>query len=176
MSRRGRPQQQRRAERPVQRREHRPPPPPPRRPGLPDAVIIDLDGTLAIIGERSPYDASRSEEDLLNQQVAWVAHSWLFDAAPSRRDDRAIVLVSGRQEKDRPPTERWLAANHVMHDALHMRATGDTRNDAVVKRELYETHVRGRYNVVLVIDDRQRVVDMWRSLGFQCWQVAPGDF
>jgi hypothetical protein len=152
------------------------PQPPPRIPGLPDAVLVDLDGTLAIIGNRDPYDASRAEVDVLNEQVAWVAHSWLFDGTATKREDRAVVLVSGRQEKDRPPTERWLRRHGIVHDALRMRATGDTRSDAIVKRELYERHIRGRYNVVLVIDDRQRVVDMWRSLGFQCWQVAPGDF
>jgi hypothetical protein len=152
------------------------PQPPPRIPGLPDAVLVDLDGTLAIIGNRDPYDASRAEVDVLNEQVAWVAHSWLFDGTATKREDRAVVLVSGRQEKDRPPTERWLRRHEVVHDALRMRATGDTRSDAIVKRELYERHIRDRYNVVLVIDDRQRVVDMWRSLGFQCWQVAPGDF
>jgi hypothetical protein len=143
---------------------------------VPDAILIDLDGTLAIIGDRDPYDASSAEVDELNEQVAWVAHSWLFDGTTEARQDRAVVLVSGRQEKDRRSTERWLDRHGVVHDALRMRATGDARNDAIVKRELYERHIRGRYNVVLVIDDRRRVVDMWRSLGFQCWQVAPGDF
>ncbi|MCU1472235.1 polynucleotide kinase [Amnibacterium sp.] len=143
---------------------------------MPDAVLIDLDGTLAIIGDRDPYDASTAEVDELNEQVAWVAHSWLFDGTTEARQDRAVVLVSGRQEKDRRPTERWLDRHGVVYDALRMRATGDPRNDAIVKRELYERHIRGRYNVVLVIDDRRRVVDMWRSLGLQCWQVAPGDF
>jgi hypothetical protein len=143
---------------------------------VPDALLVDLDGTLAIIGDRDPYDASRAEVDLLNEQVAWVARSWLFEGGPTRREDRAVVLVSGRQEKDRAPTERWLRRHGVTYDALRLRATGDVRNDAVVKRELYEQHVRGRVNVVLVIDDRQRVVDMWRALGLQCWQVAPGDF
>jgi hypothetical protein len=160
-----------------QQRDRSPKPQPPRRiEGVPDALLVDLDGTLAIIGDRDPYDAARAEVDTLNEQVAWVAHSWLFDGAEARRDDRAVVLVSGRQEKDRPPTERWLRRHGVVHDALRMRATADTRNDAIVKRELYERHVRGRFNVVLVLDDRQRVVDMWRSLGLQCWQVAPGDF
>lgn len=152
------------------------PQPPPRIPGLPDALVVDLDGTLAVIGDRDPYDAARADVDTLNEQVAWVARSWLREGTTARRDDRAVVLVSGRQEKDRGVTERWLRRHGVEHDGLHLRATGDTRNDAVVKRELYEQHLRGRVNVVLVIDDRQRVVDMWRSLGFQCWQVAPGDF
>jgi Straboviridae polynucleotide kinase len=30
--------------------------------------------------------------------------------------------------------------------------------------------------ILCVFDDRQKVVDMWRSLGQACFQVAPGDF
>ena len=31
-------------------------------------------------------------------------------------------------------------------------------------------------DVFLVVDDRQKVVNMWRDLGLTCVQVAPGDF
>jgi hypothetical protein len=31
-------------------------------------------------------------------------------------------------------------------------------------------------NVAMVFDDRQQVVDMWRSNGLTCFQVADGDF
>ena len=34
----------------------------------------------------------------------------------------------------------------------------------------------GNYNVKFVLDDRNRVVEMWRSLGLTCLQVADGDF
>jgi hypothetical protein len=50
------------------------------------------------------------------------------------------------------------------------------RKDAIVKRELFDAHVRGTWNVNFVLDDRQQVVDMWRGLGLVCLQVAPGDF
>jgi hypothetical protein len=57
-----------------------------------------------------------------------------------------------------------------------MRAAGDTRNDAIVKGELFDIHVRDRYRVRFVLDDRNRVVDWWRRIGLRCWQVAPGNF
>ncbi len=31
-------------------------------------------------------------------------------------------------------------------------------------------------SVFMVVDDRQKVVDMWRDLGLTVFQVAPGDF
>jgi hypothetical protein len=57
-----------------------------------------------------------------------------------------------------------------------MREAGDSRKDSIVKQELYEKHIEPSYDVFVVLDDRNQVVDMWRSLGLVCLQVAPGDF
>jgi hypothetical protein len=57
-----------------------------------------------------------------------------------------------------------------------MREAGDSRKDSIVKQELYERHIKPSYDVFVVLDDRNQVVDMWRSLGLVCLQVAPGDF
>jgi len=43
-------------------------------------------------------------------------------------------------------------------------------------KEIYEENIKGRYEVLFVLDDRNRVVDFWRSIGLICLQVAPGDF
>lgn len=53
---------------------------------------------------------------------------------------------------------------------------GDMRKDSIVKRELFDAHIRDVYDVHYVLDDRQQVVDMWRGLGLAVFQVAPGDF
>ena len=84
--------------------------------------------------------------------------------------------MSGRSSEFRAHTERWLQANNIRYSELHMRAEGDQRKDSIVKRELFDAHVRGKWNVSFVLDDRQQVVDMWRGLGLVCLQVAPGDF
>jgi hypothetical protein len=57
-----------------------------------------------------------------------------------------------------------------------MRKTSDMRKDAVVKEEIYNENILDKYNVLLVLDDRNQVVDFWRSKGLTCFQVAPGDF
>ena len=91
------------------------------------------------------------------------------------RGDR-IVLMSGRGEDVREGTERWLAAHGVKYDELWMRKAGDTRADDIVKSELFDAHVRHRFAVRVVLDDRSRVVALWRRLGLTCWQVDYGDF
>lgn len=136
---------------------------------LPHAVLCDIDGTLAHHVDRGPYQIEKCETDALNEEVARIL------ALCDRADDY-IVLLSGRQSEFREHTERWLKANGVVYDELWMRAEGDRRPDDVVKSELFDAHVRDRFDVRFVLDDRDRVVALWRRLGLRCWQVAYGNF
>lgn len=136
---------------------------------LPPAVMCDIDGTLAINVGRGPYEMERCEEDALNDPVRQTLENHL------NQGDR-IILLSGRQEEVRPHTERWLAAHGVVYDELWMRAAGDRRGDDIVKGELFDAHVRGRFSVRMVLDDRDRVVALWRRIGLSCWQVNFGNF
>lgn len=60
--------------------------------------------------------------------------------------------------------------------ALHMRTTGDTRKDSVVKKQIFDHGIRRRWNVVAVFDYRNQVVRMGRGLGLTVFQVADGNF
>ena len=138
-------------------------------PFLPPVVLCDIDGTLAWRAGRGPYEIGKCETDLLNPEVARIL------ALCDRAEDY-VILLSGRQSEFREHTLRWLKTHGVVFDELHMRAEGDRRGDDVVKAELFDAHVRGRYNVRFVLDDRDRVVALWRRMGLPCWQVDYGDF
>ncbi|MGW1491263.1 phosphatase domain-containing protein [Streptomyces sp. NPDC002402] len=139
-------------------------------PALPAAVMCDIDGTLAIRGERFPYDFTRCDEDLLNVSVRGALCSF------RRADSDVIVLLSGRGEEHRERTEAWLRRHEVPYDELWMRAAGDGRRDDVVKAELFDRHVRHRFAVRVSLDDRDRVVAVWRRMGLPTWQVNYGNF
>lgn len=139
-------------------------------PALPDAYIVDIDGTVAIKGDRSPYDETRVSEDTPNMPVIEIVQCLSADGA-------AIVFVSGRSEDCRADTQNWLVQYVALQKFdLFMRASGDKRKDSIVKREIFEGKIKDRYAIQAVFDDRNQVVDMWRSLGLTCLQVAPGDF
>jgi len=99
-----------------------------------------------------------------------------------------VIFMSGRSIDYIGKTVAWLIKAKldnlawawdqfkVPTTAIHMRPSKDTREDYIVKKELYEKHIKPYYDVLVVIDDRQQVVDMWRSIGLNCWQVAKGDF
>lgn len=138
-------------------------------PELPTAVICDIDGTLAHANNRGPYDFDKLGTDSLDRPVAELLD--LYDGHGVN-----VILLSGRQEEFRNETETWLAKNLVSYDELHMRPLGDRRGDDLVKMDLFDSNARNRFRVTHVLDDRDRVVHLWRSLGLPCWQVAPGKF
>jgi hypothetical protein len=136
---------------------------------LPWAILVDIDGTLAHMGDRSPYDGSRVGEDTLDQVVFDLVYSHYLAG------DR-VIIFSARDAKYRPETYRWLVENEVSFDSLVMRTEGDTRKDAIVKDEMFEAEIAGKYNVRFILDDRDRVVEMWRAKGIKTLQVAAGNF
>lgn len=137
--------------------------------GAENAVICDLDGTLCLHNGRSPYDTEKCEQDGVN----WPVWELLF-----RNWAKKIIFVSGRDEQYREQTANWLKThlNFITEWELYMRPHDDRRDDLIVKRELFDQYIRGKWNIDFVLDDRTRVVDMWRSLGLVCFQVAEGDF
>jgi len=132
--------------------------------GLQHIVICDLDGTLSLLNGRDPYDASTCDKDLLSPVIDSIIRS------------RDAVLVSGRSDKYKPQTLAFLEKHDIKYIKLLMRKEGDFRKDYLVKQEIFETEIRDRYNVDFCLDDRNQVVDLWRSLGLTCLQVADGNF
>jgi predicted kinase len=143
--------------------------------GLPTAIICDIDGTLAHMCDRSPYDYKACIGDALCAPVAdLLARYNPFHCLDT--DPATVILLSGRDEMCRPETETWLGVYDIAYDVLYMRPEGDQRKDRIVKKEIFDREIRGKYNVLFVLDDRNQVVDMWRELGLTCYQVAPGNF
>ena len=171
-----------------------------------NTIIFDLDGTLAIIEKRrikagSPtgltptkekmdwnifFDGKNIELDEPNYPVISMAQMYY-------ENGYNIVIFSGRNDRSYKETKEWLEKYEVPYNLLVMRpdkfqsdsypiaegnpATPDMRYmpDEILKKKMLDTFV-DIDDVFMTVDDRQKVVDMWRSLGLTCFQVAPGNF
>lgn len=134
---------------------------------LPNAVICDIDGTLASLNGRDPYDIERASEDTLNVNVALVLKS-LSDAGMK------VIMLSGRRAETREQTVRFLNDNipSIPVEKLFLRSDSDRRPDTTFKKEVFVNEIMDRYNVRVVIEDRPKVVRMWRyELGLTVFQV-----
>lgn len=132
------------------------------------AYIFDMDGTLALMKNRSPFEWSKVGDDELNVAVGTTLVGLAQDAK--------IIILSGRDEVCRAETEAWLKQYHLPYETLLMRSEGDNRKDNIVKKELYENNIKDKYTVIGVFDDRDQVVSLWRRLGLTCFQVDYGNF
>src|SRR5690606_1643209 len=118
---------------------------------------------------RSPYDPTRYHEDTVDWAIRDLADTLGYSVYE-------VILLSGRSSDHRAETEAWLEANNVIYDRLLMRKSGDQRHDGIVKSELVDEHISGVYDVVVHLDDRDRVVDAMRTKGMKVLQVGRGDF
>jgi hypothetical protein len=137
------------------------------------AIICDLDGTLALIGDRDPFNPKTIETDLLNNPVANIlevyTHQTLFEIQ--------IIFITGRFERYRQQTDTWLHKHHIDDYVLFMRPDNDSRKDIIYKKEVYQHHIEPKYDVIFVLEDRDQTVKMWRQeLGLTCLQVEYGAF
>lgn len=166
---------------------------------LPHCIIVDIDGTVAEKGDRSPFDWSRVSGDKPIEPIAKLVKILITQ----KYSEEKIIFFSGRKECCMGDTITWInkhifnyegtyslsndyeirffnsATNEEYYHPeyqLFMRKDDDDRNDAITKRELFEEHIRNRFYVDFVLDDRDRVVKMWRELGLTCLQVCEGSF
>lgn len=131
-------------------------------------IICDIDGTLAEKGERSPYDYSKVHLDTVIDPVADMVDE-------NFRRGITVFILSGREDSCREQTEIWLDRNCVSYNGLYMRKAGDKREDSIIKKEIYEQHIKGKYNVKYVVDDRKRVKRMWVEQGLFVLDVNQHD-
>ena len=164
-------------------------------------IIFDLDGTLANIDVRR--DISTKPNGKLNWEIFASPASILNFDTPNdpvikmaqmfHNDGFKIVIFSGRNDRGFDATVQWLNDFKVPFDLLVMRpdkfkdkswpiadgnpATPDMRfmPDEILKKKMLDAFVDIN-DVFLVVDDRDKVVKMWRDLGLNTFQVAPGDF
>jgi len=142
-----------------------------------EIVIFDIDGTLA--------DVSARQHHLMKKPKDWdsffrgipqdkAIHSMVRLCNILYASGIKILLCTGRREKDRAETVKWLAQEGVNYHELILRRDRDRRSDVIVKREMLAGIDRSK--ILCVVEDRSGVVEMWRSEGLVCLQCAPGEF
>jgi hypothetical protein len=162
------------------------------------AIIVDLDGTLANCEHRRHFvdgtDGKKDwksfyeaiEKDTVNEWCKkLIERFWFILRWDDSETSYEILLVSGRPDKYMDLTMDWLDSTEVgqwcvnPRDSTYnifMRKDGDFRDDTIIKEEIYREYIEPFYDVLFAIDDRKKVVNMWRRLGIIALHCAEGDF
>lgn len=134
------------------------------------AIIVDIDGTIALNINRDYYDMSKILDDVPYKAICDLVK--LF-----HKNKYKIIVVSGRDDTSMEDTKLWLNNYEIPFLHLFMRVTGDNRKDFIIKEEIYKKFIESKFDIRYILDDRAQVVNnCWRKLNLCCLQVAPGDF
>lgn len=140
-------------------------------------IICDIDGTVADLSHRLhhvkkekpdwlSFFAEMSQDTPKSEVLSQVARH-------SRQEEAMVIFVSARPENYRKETEDWIT-KHFSKSKIIMRPANDTREDQIVKEEIYNKYLKN-LNIIAVYDDRPRVIRMWESKGLHVIDCGTGE-
>ena len=151
------------------------------------AVIFDIDVVLA---EKSPDRGYRAYDKVdLDKPVKETLR--LLNYYANKLDHPEILFITGRKEYCRAMTIDWLVfqsnKNDVTYtedfdilgrglssyhfDNLFMRGDTDHRKSEILKKEIYDNHIKDKYDVVAAFEDDPEVAQMYKKEGLFVFQV-----
>ena len=146
-------------------------------------IVVDLDGTLANIDHRLRFIRGDKDKKDWNGFYGAVGqdtiNEWCVELIRAfRLAGYSIVIVSARRQSCLEETKKWLLNNHIfLHqnfmgtfELFLLRKNNDYTPDVDLKRDWL--HKFGKDKILFVVDDRARVVNMWREEGLVCLQCA----
>jgi FMN phosphatase YigB (HAD superfamily) len=137
------------------------------------AIICDLDGTLANINHRLHHSKGGDWDEFHEAGKDDPINEWCKELVSLFHDAGYYVLiVSARPSEQREPTIKWIEEHLGWKPgdnySLFLKDEGDGRKDFEVKKTIWERDLKDNYNVLFAVDDRNRIADLWRSLGLKC--------
>ena len=134
---------------------------------LPPAVIFDLDLTIMVRTNRGPYEYDKADSDKKDPKALWMIKRWIADGITP-------IFITGREATEASlkaiqtclgiePIKK-LSESYFPYLILG-RKEGDRRPSLIVKQELYEQNVEGKYNVLMAFDDDSTTVNMYKQKG-----------
>lgn len=138
-------------------------------PDFADCIIVDMDGTLCFNTTGRPFYG------VPDKMLEDAPCENLINLVNTLSKTCHVIILTGRDESAREATVKWLENHKVIYDSLIMRKLNDFRSGDIVKKELYEQYVLDNYNVLFVLEDSRKCVDMWRKEGLLCLQPNNGN-
>lgn len=138
------------------------------------AIIVDIDATLCYNVTGRPFFGKGAAEGMLTDQPILGTCSLVRNMYQKC----TIIIVTGREGTPEiiEATKMWLSQNNINHDLVYFRPVGSYKHGEECKKEIYEKYIKGKYNILFVLEDNNKCVKMWREQGLTCLQPNEGQF
>lgn len=142
----------------------------------PKAVIVDLDGTICENVTRRPWYGKGAAEGMLTDAPYTDVINMI--KAYCQEFDLDILILTGRNDTPeiRQATLEWLGRNKFYHHKLYMRRPKDFSKSAIFKERVYEEQIKPKYDIVMIFEDNNSCVEMFREKGLLVLQPQNSDY
>lgn len=151
-----------------------------------DAVIFDVDGTLADVSSILHYIVKHKSRDTEHFKKDFHSfHEESIDVPPHEEvaaearqlhaDGLTVLVVTARMEEWRPQTELWLEKHNIPYEKLYMRPQNDYRPDYEVKKDILAEITAEGYWVIAAWDDNPKIIALWQENGIPTEKVGDWD-
>lgn len=135
-----------------------------------DGTLVDTSSVKHLVGESL---RTQNFDALHAASIACPTIPWVVEAArEAKRMGFRVIQLTARQEQYRALSYQWMEMNDVPSDGLYMRANGDFRPDADVKRDVLK-NIFPTHDIVKAFDDNPSIVELWKEFEVPC-VVVPG--
>ena len=140
-------------------------------------IIFDLDGTIADSRHRAHLLRGAIKDwDEYHMQCsgdAPITHIIAIANAMALYHD--VMIMTGRSERAKRKTIKWLSDHGVIYKELLMRPA-DCEDDPVTLKSRWINELKPTPdNTVCAFDDDPIVVDLWHEIGIPCLQICDLD-
>lgn len=139
------------------------------------AIIVDIDGTISENVTGRPWYGKGAAEGMLEDKP----YTDLINLINSYSCDchiQVLILTGRHQGKELEATKEWLNDNCVFYDEIFARDLRDFSKTAAYKEKVYEEKIKPYYDVVMVFEDSNSCVQMFRDKGLLVLQPQNSDY
>ena len=135
--------------------------------GKPMCVVIDMDSTVCFNTSKRPWFGDGSTEAMIDDVPNYGVVELI------KAQEYPVVVCTGRNKDQHKVTREWLANQGIHPIAYYMRENGDYRKGVEVKAELMN-QILDEYNVLVVFEDCEPIVQKYREMGLTVLQPNKG--
>ena len=137
------------------------------------AIIVDIDGTISENVTNRPWFGSpeRMLEDKPYENIINLisAYSYVYKLD-------VLILTGRHQGKELDVTKEWLKKNSFLYDEIFARDLKDFSKTAIYKEKVYEEKIKPCYDIIMVFEDNNSCVQMFRNKGLTVLQPQNSDY
>ena len=137
--------------------------------GKPTCVVVDMDSTLCFNTNKRPWYGEGAAEGMKDD----IPNGSVCDVIFELQKTYPIILATGRDTSQEKVTKQWLLDHEINVSEFYFRTEGDYRKGVEVKREQIEK-ILEKYNILVIFDDCEPIVQMYREMGLTVLQPNKG--